>query len=223
MATTLTALRDRVEVILADTGNAIWSADDIDEGIRRALHDYSKTRPLQAIGTITLAAAGREIDASSLTGILDVREIWCDYTAAAPEQPPNRRPFEWWPDSQLIRVLGSYEPQAGDVCRVFYTKMQTLDGLDLATATTFRDDDETLIAEGAAGYAATSRAVDLAEQVTLDRLTAQQIRAWGMAQLQRFRAGLRAVATAEALRTDARVEVGKLDRWDQKGAEGGWA
>jgi non-ribosomal peptide synthetase component F len=218
MAATLATLRDRVEQILADTGNDIWTTDDIDEAIRRALHEYSKTRPYQQIGTLTLVADGRELDASTLTGILGVREIWCDYTAADPEFPPNRRIFEYWPDSTTIYVTDDYEPQSGDVCRVFYTTMQTLKDLDAATATTFSDADESLIAEGGAGYAATSRAVDLAERVTLDRLTAQQIRAWGMAQLQRFRAGLKRVGEEEAGRTSARVEAGKLDRW-----EGEWA
>lgn len=218
MATTLAALRDRVEQVLADSGNAIWSTDDMDEAIRRALHEYSQVRPQQVIGTLTLVADGRELSTATLTGILDVREIWCDYTAADPEFPPNIRPFEYWPDSQIIYVTGSYEPQSGDVCRVFYTLMQALKDLDAATATTFPDDDESIIAGGAAGYAATSRAVDLAEQVTLDRLTAQQIRAWGMAQLQRFRADLKRVAEAEALRAPATVQVGKLDVY-----EGEWS
>lgn len=223
MTTTLALLRDRVEQILADTSNAIWSTDDIDEGIRRALHDYSKMRPLQAIGTVTLSSATREIDASALTGILDVTRVWCDYTAADPEDPPNKRHFEWWPDSTTVYIPGGDEPQSGDVARIFYTKLQTLNGLDSETTTSLRVDDESLVAEGASGYAATSRAVDLAEQVTLDRLTAQQIRAWGMAQLQRFRAGLKRVAAAEALRGDARVPVDRLDHWDQTLAEGGWA
>jgi hypothetical protein len=223
MATTLALLRDRVEAILLDTSNNIWSTDAIDEGIRRALHEYSKVRPQVAIGTVTLTADAREIDVSSLTDILDVTRVWCDYTAADPEDPPNERQFEWWPDQVKIYVLGGDEPQTGDVCRIWYTKLQTLNGLDSETSTSLRTDDETLIAEGASGFAATSRAVDLAEQVTLDRLTAQQIRAWGMAQLQRFRAGLKRVVAAEALRGDARVEVDKLDHWDQSSAEGGWA
>lgn len=214
----LAELRDRVEQILLDTGNAIWSADHIDEAIRRALHEYSKVKPLIAIGTLTLSADGRELDASSLTGILGVREIWCDYTASDPEFPPNRRQYEYWPDEQTIYVTDDYEPQNGDVCRVFYTKLQTIEDLDSATATTLPGDDETLICEGASGYAATSRAVDLAEQVTLDRLTAQQIRAWGMAQLQRFRAGLKRVAEQEALRGSALVEIGDMDTW-----EGDWS
>jgi hypothetical protein len=223
MATTLALLRDRVEQILADTGNAIWSTDDVDEAIRRAIHEYSKTRPQVAIGTITLTSDAREIDVSSLSDILDVTRVWCDYTASDPEDPPSERQFEWWPDQVKIYVLGGDEPQTGDVCRIWYTKLQTLNGLDSETSTSLRTDDESLIAEGASGYAATSRAVDLAEQVTLDRLTAQQIRAWGMAQLQRFRAGLKRVAAAEALRGDARVEVDKLDHWDQSSDLGGWA
>jgi hypothetical protein len=219
MATTLALLRNRVEQILADTGNAIWSTDDVDEALRRALSEYSKARPLQNVGTLTLASDGREVDASTLTGILAVTEVWSPYTAASPEFPPNRRDFEYWPDSATIYVASAgYQPQSGDVMRVFYLTVQTLEDLDSATATSFPDDDETLIAEGAAGYAATSRAVDLAEKVTLDRLTAQQIRAWGMAQLQRFRAGLKAVAAADGIRRGARVQVGSLDVWD-----GRWA
>lgn len=215
MTATLTTLRDRVELMLADSGNAIWSTGDIDEGIRQALHEYSKTRPLRAVSTLTLSADGREIDASTLTGILSVSEIWCDYTASDPEFPANRRSYAYWPDEQTIYVTDDYEPASGDVMRVFYTKLQTLSGLDSATATTILLDDETLVATGAAGYAATSRAVDLAEQVTLDRLTAQQVRAWGLAKLQEFRSGLKTVARRMSLEGKSDVEVGDLDRWER--------
>ena len=56
MNATLTTLRDRVEQILADSGNAIWSTDDIDEAIRQAVHEYSKTRPLRSVGTVVLSS-----------------------------------------------------------------------------------------------------------------------------------------------------------------------
>ena len=134
MAATLATLRDRVETMLADSGNAIWSSDDIDEGIRQALHEYSKTRPLKAESSLTLSATGREIDISSLTGLLDVSEIWCNYTASDPEFPPNRRAFMAWADLDLLYVIDDYEPASGDVMRVFHTKLQTLTktSLDLA-------------------------------------------------------------------------------------------
>ena len=221
MTATLATLRDRVEQVLADTGNAIWSTDDIDEGIRQALHEYSKTRSLRAISTVPRSAAGREIDISSLTGLLSVSEIWCDYTSSAPEFPANVRAFQHWRDEQKLYVTDDYEPASGDVVRVFYTKLQTLNGLDSATATTVPLEDETLVATGAAGYAATSRAVDLAEQVTLDRLTAQQVRAWGMAKLQEFRSGLKTVARRMAVENKSDVELPALDRFERDGS--GWS
>ena len=220
MATTLALLRDRVELMLADSGNSIWSTDDIDEGIRQALHEYSKTKPLRAVSTLNISADGREIDVSSLTGLLSVTDIWCDYTSSDPEFPANVRSFKHWRDEQKIYVDDDYEPASGDVMRVFYTKLQTLNGLDSETSTSVPLDDETLIAIGAAGYAATSRAVDLAEQVTLDRLTSQQVRAWGLAKLQEFRAGLKKVAAELATDEVSHVELIPEDRWERGS---GWA
>lgn len=221
MTATLATLRDRVELVLADTGNSIWSTDDIDEGIRQALHEYSKTRPLSAVFTINISSDGREIDVSSLSGLLSVSAIWVDYTSSDPEFPPNRRSFAYWPDDQTVYITDDYEPSSGDVMRVFYTTLQTLNGLDSETTTSILLDDETLVATGAAGYAATSRAVDLAEQVTLDRLTAQQVRAWGLAKLQEFRSGLKTVARRMAVEGKADVELPSLDRWERDGQ--GWA
>lgn len=221
MTATLSVLRDRVERVLADTGNSIWSTDDVDEAIRQALHEYSKTRPQRAAATLTLSADGREIDVSPLSGLLSVSEIWCDYDSNDPQWPENRRSFACWPDTAEVYITDDYEPQSGDVMRVFYTKLQTLSGLDSETTTSFSDDDESLIAAGAAGYAATSRAVDLAEQVTLDRLTAQQVRAWGLAKLQEFRSGLKTIARRMSLEGKSDVELPELDRWERDGQ--GWA
>jgi hypothetical protein len=215
MAATLSALRDRVEQVLADSGNAIWGTNDVDEAIRNALHEYSKTRPLQSVGTLVLdALRRREIDVSSLSGLLGVSEIWCDYDFAHPAFPPNRRSFVHWPDAGKIYVDDVYQPQSGDTVRVFYTQLQTLKDLDGATSTSFPEDDESLLVLGAAGYAATSRAVDLAEQVTLDRLTAQQVRAWGLAKLLEFRSGLKAVARRLATESPGHVEMPELDRFE---------
>jgi hypothetical protein len=143
-----------------------------------------------------------------------VLKIWVNYTASDPEFPANVRAFEHWIDEEVVYVNDAYEPQSGDVMRVFYTTMQTLNGLDSETTTSYPDDDETLLALGAAGYAATSRAVDLTEQVTLDRLTSQQVRAWGLAKLQEFRAGLRLVARKMATEQVSHVEVSAADRWE---------
>jgi hypothetical protein len=216
MATTLALLKVRVQTILADVSAAIWTSTDIDEAIRQALHEYSKARPLEAIGTLTVAADTHELSITTLAGLFDVVRVWCPYTAADPEEPPAWCSFEHWKDAKILYFPD--ELDGGDVARIFYTKLQTLNGLDAAGATTFPDDDETLIAEGAAGFAATSRAVDVAEQVTIRPAVATEIRTWGRSKLQEFRAGLKRVAGAEALRGRSHVELPRLDRHDSRWA-----
>ncbi len=181
MAATLTSLRDRIEEILADDANAIWAADTIDEGIRLALDTYSKARPYQAIDTLTLAADGREIDVSGVTGLLNITRVWLPYTAATPEHPPRWRVFEHWQDAQILYIeddvegtptnpLGFGAPSSGDVARLFYTQKQTLNGLDSATATTFADDDESMIAWAASGYAILTEATKATKHAQIDAM-----------------------------------------------------
>jgi hypothetical protein len=213
---TLTTLRDRVEQLLLDTANAIWSTGVLDEAIRQALHEYSKANQYHAIGTITLSARGYELDISSLTGLLDVQRVWLPYTAASPENPPNWRRFEFWRDPQKLFFIDEDEPQSGQVCRVFYTKLQTLNGLDSAASTTFPADDDSVLTIGGAGFAASSRSVDTMEKVTLDRLTSQQLRAWGLGKLQEFRAALNTVARRESLRGSPWLPAARLDRYEER-------
>lgn len=168
MAATLTSLMARVEQLIADTANVVLSEAALTEGIRQALDIYSKARPGQAVTTLTLSAAGPEIDISGLTNLLNISRVWLPYTAASPENPPLWRNFEHWQDLKILYVQ-DYNPAAAEVARIFYTQKQTLDGLDSAIITTFADDDETLIAMGAAGYTVVARAREITEVVALDQ------------------------------------------------------
>lgn len=221
MATDLASLQARVQQVLADTGAAIWTVADLTEALRQALSEYSEARPYEAATTLTLAYSGREISIASVTGLLDVLAVWCPYTAASPEDPPNLRPFTLSFDRQIIYISGAYVPAAGDVLRLFYTKAQTLDDLDGATVTTFSTESDSLIVTGAAGFAATSRAVDLAEGIALDAVRAQTVRAWGLSKLQDFRAGLRRISKREAGHNSSRVTLPPLDDYDRPRGSGG--
>ncbi len=212
MATTLASLRDRVERILADVSNAIWSTDDLDEALRQALAEYSKIRPLQAVTTVNVTTATHELSISTITGLIGVSRVWCPYTAASPEDPPEWCAFEHWRDLAILYFPDQLD--ASTVARIFYDKVHTLDDLDSASATTFPDEDESLIATGAAGYAALSRALDVGEQVTLDVEVPTRLKAWAGQKLQEFRAGLADVARAQALRGKSHVELPRLDRHD---------
>jgi hypothetical protein len=214
MSATLATLRDRVEQILMDSGNAIWATDDIDEAIRQALSEYSKIRPLQAVTTLAISATTHELSISTVTGLIGVLRVWCPYTEAAPPSgnSPNWVAFEHWADLDILYFPD--EVEAGDVARIFYDKVQALKDLDSAAATTFPDDDESLLATGAAGYAAMSRALDLSEQVTLDRDVPAKAKTWAGQKLQEFRQGLVRVARAEAQRGHSHVPLPPLDRHD---------
>jgi hypothetical protein len=221
MTATLETLRDRVEQMIADEANTTFSEPAIEEGIRQALHRYSKKQSLRQIATLTLPATGREVDISSLAGLLNVAEVWLPYTAASPEEPPLRRAFELWLDQRILYFPYPYgEPIAGEAARIFYSTLQTLDGLDEATETTIPPDDETLLAWGSAGYTVLPRAREATEVVMLDHQVpiSKQLMDWAKMKLAQFEAGL--ADSAQRDRSVPWVRLGPLDRWDAAGR--GW-
>ena len=152
--TTLATLRDRVEATLQDAGNERWSTADLDEAIRKAIEEYSHVDPHETITTITLSAAGREIDISAVSGRLAVTRVWWPYTASDPTFPPNWSTFEVWTDSSgaanILFIDAESEPAAGDVVRLWYTSQHTLSGLDGASSTTLPGDADAMLVTGAA-------------------------------------------------------------------------
>ena len=213
MATTLVSLRDRIETTLQDTGNLTWAEATIDEGITSALANYTKTVPQRKIGTVTLSADGREVDISSLTGLIQVERVWWIFTAADPEFPPNWRDFEQYSRILLFINDGS-EPQSGDVVRIWYTLPHTLDGLNSATATTLPPEDDSLIVCGASAICALMRAAAISETMTIDGWSPQRMREWGAIQWHRFRQGLELEARKEATRASGIAPGPRLDRYD---------
>ena len=132
--TALADLRDLVELDLDDSSNAVFSTGDVDRGIERALRDYSVVNPQRVVGTITLAADGREVSLSTLTGLTQVARVWYPYTSTDPEDPPEWRRWERW--SSTLYILDGDEPASGEVVRVYYHKQHTIDGLNSESTTT---------------------------------------------------------------------------------------
>lgn len=217
MAATLTTLRDRVEATLQDAANARWATSDLDEAIRRALEEFSSACPREVIVPVTLAADGREVDLSALTGRLQVTRVWFPYTAADPEHPPRWAPFEVWGDTLYLDTAD--EPSAGEVARLWYSAPHTLNGLDGAAATTLPADAEGLVVGGAAGQAALQRAVELSESLNVDADVVERLTIYGRARLDEFRAGLRACQRQAAARDSGVSGAPRLDRWDERDPE----
>ena len=217
---TLSTLRDRVELSLQDSGNARWTAEEIDEAISQALQRYSRVNPYTQIGTVTLSATGREIDISSLAGYQDVLRVWWDYDSSDPAYPPAWRDFELWP-GDLVYIKDGDEPQSGDVARVWYTQPQTLNGLGTATATTFAADHAEVIITGAVGLAADARAVARSEKLNVHGRATPNLRTWATEKLALFERQLQIIAGQLAASASGIAPGPALDRWDELSE--GWA
>ena len=188
-ALTLTTMRDRVELALQDSTNAIWATGDIDEAITQALEQYSRHRPLRKIGTVTLAANSREIDISSLTNLIRVEKVWYPYDVAAPAYPPNWVHFETWPGN-IIFITDPVLPLTDNKARIWYTEQHTLSGLEGAAATTFPIDDDAFLIDGAAAFATRFRALEIAETATVDDKVYARLDDWARDMMREFSEGL---------------------------------
>ncbi len=218
MANNLAAIRDRVEQALEDTANAIWSTGALDEAIRQALVEYIEHSPYIKDSEITLAADGRQIDISELTGLLSVQEVYWPYSAS------------YWPPNQVLqyRVIwaagtpylwfashAGAEPKTGEVVRVRYTTAHTIEDLDSATATTIPDAHISKLVIGAAGYALVFAAIDRATEFNLDAGTVENLRISGNAYIKEFRLWLTALGRAPGGSPFLEVGGWRLDEWDQ--------
>ena len=134
---TLAQLIDRVEVALLDATNTHFAVDTITQGLRQALKEYSLVKPQEGETVITLPGVGREIALDSITGLLEVTDVWWPYDTLATAEvwPPNRvRGWRvWWDDARPVLFLTRYDgeqPQKNEEMRLWYVKQQTIENLD---------------------------------------------------------------------------------------------
>ena len=213
----LSQLRARVDQRLADSVEKRWSSTALDEAIRTAVELYTDINPRRLITTVTLSSDSREIDLAAVSGLLLVRELWLPYTVASPEYPPNRRRFEYWIDSDLVRVVDGSDVASGEVARIFYEAIHAIEDLDSAAATTLISRDEGVIIVGAAAAAAFGRAAELLRGDKEARAQGVALRAWAEAMQDSFSASLRRVALRVAMAGVSHIELlPQLDRWDSK-------
>ena len=132
MTTTLQNLIDAVEADLADSGNATWTAADVERWIRDAIADYSLHFPRILTQTISCSADDRTYDLAS--GFLQVLTV--EYPTG--EDPPEylrRRNYthpDFWSDVGYYDVVHredatdtaelwiSEKPSTGEDIIVFY-------------------------------------------------------------------------------------------------------
>ena len=219
---TLAQIRDRVELMLLDIANAIYTADLIDESLKQALDLYNQVNPGMAEAVITLPGDGREIALDSLSGLLRVVDVWWPYDSTATQEtwPPNRvQGYRlWWDVGQPVLILEIKEgdqPQADDEMRVWYTSKHTIEGLSSAASTTVPAEHESLLVIGAAGMAALSRTEDLVETAGTDLYAVGILGTWGKTKVRDFNTVLKELRAASARGGQAWGVGWQLDKWDE--------
>ncbi|HEM61198.1 MAG TPA: hypothetical protein ENO24_02815 [Chloroflexi bacterium] len=215
---TLSEVRDLVEQDLDDAGNAIWSTSDIDRAIKKALVEYSRICPQEAVATITLEADGREISTSALTGMTSIVRVWCPYTSADPEDPPQWRRWELW--GPTLMILDGATPASGEAVRIYYHQQHTIDGLDGESTTTVPTEDEEVIVLGAAAYAALQQARGAVGEAGVSTETPEHWLIWGQRRWDDFCTALSGVRLRGLRRLDKRVPL-YIDGWRDEGKRGG--
>ena len=207
---TLAQLRDLVEADLDDSGNAVWATAELDRAFTKALREYNLVNPQQIAGTITVAAASREVSITTLTGLTRIVRVWHPYTAAAPEDPPQWRQWELW--GTTLYILDGDEPAVSDVVRVYYHKPHTVEDLDSGTTTTVTAIDEEVLVMGAGAYAALEKSRSSVGQAGVSTDTPQHWLTWATDRLAEFKAQLAAIQRREAMKIDKRVPI-QEDGW----------
>lgn len=202
---TLADLIVLVAADLQDPDYAVWSAEDHENNIRRALAYYSTLNPCREVALLDIAPGQREINIASL-GALDILDVWFPYDPNAPAYPPPRIPFHL-PESGALFIEGEDLPTAapGEKMRVLYVKPHTLSGLDGATETTLDGIGIEIIALLATASAAMQRCQAAIGKVNITGWTPDQLLAWANARQSLADRACEALRQRLTIAQDARV------------------
>jgi len=168
-----------------------WSDEELTRHINHAVNELSERVPLPAKATLPTVSGSREVDISSLTDRIMVQAV--EYPVD--ESPPKYQRFSIWGDT--LTIISGDEPN-GSNCYVYYGKLHTLD----ANGSTIPGKYEDLVATGACGYAAISRAALSINTGNIGgTMTPKEYRTWGNERLRVFKDGLRRLGRKERIRT----------------------
>ena len=173
MSFTLAQMRDKVELMLDDSGNAYWATADIDQAIRHAFFIVAELFPRRLVGTISDVDGQYEYDLTTLTNWKEVIQIHWPYDSSDPQQPPNVADWQFI-DQDTIVLTTTTEPDGTDKLRVFYTARHTLNGLDSDSASTMSEILEEIVIQGALAFCCSQRAIDATGEINTDVRTPDQ-------------------------------------------------
>jgi hypothetical protein len=207
--------------LLSDTTPATFTTGQVDEGLQRALDEYSQYNPMQGETLLDLPGDGWEIALNNVSGLLRVMAVHWPYdsTLAEDEQHENlvTHWFLWWDDAQpVVTVVTSDNsmPEEDDEVRVWYVQAHTIDGLGDGTVTSVPELHESILVTGSAAFTAMSQAVAMMNDTAADMYAATLMATWGRAKEREFRQLLTRLAVQIGQSGQPR-QAWKYDKWDR--------
>jgi hypothetical protein len=142
--TTLSDLRAKLRIDLSDTdSNAYrWTDATLNRHIAHALEDLSLAIPRELTATVATTAGSREVDISSLTGLVTIEKV--EFPVG--QFPPEYIGFAYWAGELLLHTDDA--PDGSDAT-IYYVARHVVDGAG-STLPAFLED---ILLMGAAAYA----------------------------------------------------------------------
>lgn len=144
--TTIDDIRARLRLDLDDSDPASerWSNSELDRHIAHALRLLSEALPRQRKSTLTTVAGSRDLDISTLVPRIEVVAV--EYPSG--QYPPQYVPFSIWINTLTLLIASA--PAGGQNVNLYWTAPHYLD----ASGTSLDQQEEEILLDGAAGYAA---------------------------------------------------------------------
>jgi len=178
----LATMRARVREDLQDEDDANyrWTNDQVDGAIERVVREFSIVSPIQQQDDIATSESSRDIDISSLSGLIGVESV--EFPIG--QNPTYYQKFRIWQDTIQMSDEGD-----GTDARVRWYKEHTL-----AESSTIPSQFEEIIVLGATGYLATSASVYTVDKATIaGKWATINFLKWGKERLDRYEKKLKAL------------------------------
>ena len=180
---TLSQYRTIILAILNDASLDKYTNDQVDQALRQALETYSFHKPRSLTWYLDCDGNKRVPLPADFSASRIIRIEWFRSDPDVLDQVgfyAVRIDDQWY-----IEMTGQVLP-SGEVLTIEYETLHLIDGLDSASASTVPTDDVHLLAMGAAGYAARSRAHAKTEANNLNPQEARDLSTQSLAWLNDF-------------------------------------
>jgi len=179
--------RTAVLALLDDVSKTRYTDAQVDQGIRLALMEYTRAKPVIASYIVSCdGTEDLEMPADFSAAFITNVELWNatpDLIEAIPFYA-YKRDFQWIIHTVGIAYSASY------VLVVTYSSSHYIDGLDSGAGTSIPDEDEQVLEIGAAGFAALSRSSSRAETINMQPAVSAQVAKVADNYLAQFRAAI---------------------------------